>query len=216
MASKHTIYIVGIAVAFVASIGLGAMIVRYQGQGESYAPSSPKQNAQATSPVTQSSSAGSSTGQETATQKPPSDAFPEIPKQTGALTALDLSLGKLTIGDDMEKVRAILGNPKSSRLNEYGSTVYKFDTMEVVFQQDNKVIALVSESAAATTPRGIHDGSTAKEVFAAYGNNYNQSSYGGLKLYEYNVTSKDGRSCILRFAIRESDAIVDYISIRAV
>ena len=215
MASKRNICIGGIVVAFVASIGLGAMVVRYQGQGESYAPSPPKPNVQSIPTVTQSSSTGSSTGQETEAQKP-SDAFPEIPKQTGALTALDLSLGKLTIGDDMEKVRAILGNPKSSRLNEYGSTVYKFDAMEVVFQNDNKVIALVSESAAASTPRGIHDGSTAEEVFTAYGNNYNQSSYGGLKLYEYNITSKDGRSCILRFAVRESDTIVDYISMRAV
>ncbi len=215
MASKRNIYIGGIIVAFVASIGVGAMVVRYQGQGESYASSPPKPNVQTVPAVTPSASSVSPAGQETATQKP-SDAFPEIPKQTGALTALDLSLGKLTIGDDMEKVRAILGNPKSSRLNEYGSTVYKFDAMEVVFQQDNKVIALVSESETALTPRGIHDGSTAEEVFAAYGNNYNQSSYGGLKLYEYNVTSKDGRSCILRFAVRENDSIVDYISMRAI
>ncbi len=214
MASKRNIYIGGIVVAFVASIGLGAMVVRYQGQGESYAPSPPKPNVQSIPTVTQSSSTGSSTGQDATAQKS-SDAFPEIPKQTGALTALDLSLGKLTIGDDMEKVRAILGNPKSSRLNEYGSTVYKFDTMEVVFQQENKVIALVSESAAVSTPRGIHDGSTEQDVFATYGNNYNQSSYGGLRLYEYDVTSKDGRACILRFAVRESDAIVDYISMRA-
>lgn len=215
MASKRNIYIAGIVVAFVASIGLGAMVVRYQGQGESYTASPPKPKAQTVPAVTPSAAPVPPSGQETAAQKP-SDAFPEIPKQTGALTALDLSLGKLTIGDDMEKVRAIFGNPKSSRLNEYGSTVYKFDAMEVVFQNDNKVIALVSESAVASTPRGIHDGSTAEEVFAAYGNNYNQSSYGGLKLYEYNVTSKDGRACILRFAVRESDSIVDYISMRAV
>lgn len=215
MASKRNIYIAGIVVAFVASIGLGAMVVRYQGQGENYAPSPPKLSVQTSPIVTSPPSAVPAIGQDATAQKP-SNAFPEIPKQTGALTALDLSLGKLTIGDDMEKVRAILGNPQSSRLNEYGSTVYKFDTMEVVFQQENKVIALVSESSAVSTPRGIHDGSTAEEVFTAYGNNYNQSSYGGFKLYEYNVISKDGRSCILRFAVRENDAIVDYISMRAV
>lgn len=214
MTSKRNIYIAGIVVAFAASIGLGAMVVRYQGQGESYAPSPPKPPVHASPIVTPSPSAVPPTGQDATVQKP-SDAFPEIPKQTGALTALDLSLGKLTIGDDMEKVRAILGNPQSSRLNEYGSTVYKFATMEVVFQQENKVIALVSESAAVSTPRGIHDGSTEQDVFAMYGNNYNQSSYGGLRLYEYEVTSKDGRACILRFAVRESDAIVDYISMRA-
>lgn len=212
MTSKRNVYIAGIAAAFALSVGVGAMIVRWQGQGENYASPPPKPSASPTaaSPTTAAALGG---GQEAAAPKP-SGPYPEILKQTGALNALDLSLGKLTIGDSGEKVQAVLGNPQSSRLNEYGNTVYEFDAMEVVLYQDGKVGALVSRSAAVSTPRGIHDGSSAQDVFVAYGEGYAQSAYENLALYEYTVQSKDGRAGILRFAVRNSDALVDYISIR--
>ena len=129
------------------------------------------------------------------------------------LNALDLSLGVLTIGDPADKVRKALGEPNSTNAKDNGHTFCKYNSMEVVLYQD-KVSALVSYSAEAETPRGIHNDSTAQDVFNAYGTDYIESTYEGLTLYEYKVTSQDGHPCYLRFAVRGSDQKVDYISAR--
>ena len=64
------------------------------------------------------------------------------------------------------------------------------------------------------TPRGIHSGSTAQEVFDTYGTNFVNQRYEDLILYEYKVFSREGNPCWLRCAVRQSDNIVDYISMR--
>lgn len=84
--------------------------------------------------------------------------------------------------------------------------------MEVILS-NKKVIGLVSNFSDVSTPRNIHEGSPEKEIFAAYGNNYNASTYENLKLYEYSIPVGND-SCILRFAVRMSDYRVEYISIR--
>ena len=133
---------------------------------------------------------------------------------SSALNAQDLSLGNLTIHDREDKVQSILGNPISSS-NDNGSKRLKFKDIEVVLRQ-GKVSALVSLSSAVTTPRGIHEGSSAQEVFDKYGTNYEKSSYGDEILYEYVIQSSEGQSCYLRFAVNDSNGKVAYISVRFV
>lgn len=138
-----------------------------------------------------------------------------IPQQTGALNALDLSLGNFSIDDPEDKVRQSLGTPLKTSTDSDGSTRLKYDALEIVLR-NGKISALVSQTSAVSTPRGIHDGSIAQEVFDAYGTNYQSSSFEGTTLYEYTIISKNGTPCWLRFAIRNTDGRVDYISVRFV
>lgn len=194
-------YVLGIVIAFAVSVGIGAFIVSQQDDGKEYSFASSVDRKKATAPQTSEGN------------QPPNEEIPAIPKQSGQLNALDLSLGVLTIGDPADKVRKALGEPNSTNAKDNGHTFCKYNSMEVVLYQD-KVSALVSYSAEAETPRGIHNDSTAQEVFNAYGTDYIESTYEGLILYEYKVTSQDGHPCYLRFAVRGSDQKVDYISAR--
>ena len=128
------------------------------------------------------------------------------------LNAQDLSLGNLTIHDREDKVQSIFGNPISSS-NDNNSRRLKFKDIEVVLRQ-GKVSALVSLSSAVTTPRGIHEGSSAQEVFDKYGTNCEKSSYGDETLYEYPINSSEEKPCYLRFAVKNSNNKIAYISIR--
>ena len=194
-------YALGIVIAFALSVGIGAFIVSQQDDGKEYSFASSVERKKASdSPSTNGS-------------KPVAEEIPNIPKQSGQLNSLDLSLGVLTIGDPAEKVRKALGEPNSTKTKENGRIFCKYNSVEVVLYQD-KVSALVSYSTEAETPRGIHNESTAQEVFNVYGTNYIESTYEGLTLYEYEVTSQDGHPCYLRFAVRGTDQKVDYISAR--
>ena len=194
-------YVLGIVIAFAVSVGIGALVVSQRDDGKDYSFVSSVDRKKAVSPQTAESSQSAA------------EEIPAIPKQSGQLNALDLSLGVMTIGDSAEKVRKVLGEPNSTNTKENGRTFCKYNSMEVVLYQD-KVSALVSYSAEAATPRGIHNDSTAQEVFNAYGTDYIESTYEGLTLYEYEVTSQDGHPCYLRFAVRGTDQKVDYISAR--
>ena len=132
---------------------------------------------------------------------------------TGVFTGNDLTLGEFSIGDAQEKVNHILGKPQKVRQGNEGRVHYTYDDMEVVICQ-GKISALISNSPLAVTPRGIHEGSSLQEVVNLYGNDYLVSEYDGDTLYEYKVTSKDLHSCYLRFAIKNSNQRVDYISMR--
>ena len=198
------------------SIGAGYFFV---GQGEDYsavdsARRTPSQTTSATK--TESTPAQPAQPAESTAQpaQPATAQFSPPPKQSGALTALDLSLGVLTIDDPEEKVRQALGAPLSTKADG-DLTRLKYDTLEVVLR-NGKVSALVSQTSAVSTPRGIHDGSPAQKVFDEYGNDYESSSFENTTLYEYNATSKDGTPCWLRFAVRNEDSRVDYISVRFV
>ena len=138
-----------------------------------------------------------------------------IPQQTGALNALDLSLGNFSIDDPESKVRQALGTPLKTSTDPDGSARLTYDAIEFVIR-NGKISALVSQTSAASTPRGIHDGSPAQEVFDLYGTDYQSAPFEGMTLYEYAITSKDGTPCWLRFAVRDADRRVDYISIRFV
>ena len=192
------LYVAGLFVVLIISVGAGYFFVE---QGENYeAVDTTRRKSSVIEPST-------------APLVEPEKFSPPL-KQTGELNALDLSLGVLSIDDPEEKVRKALGVPFSSKADEYG-THEKFDSLEVVIR-NGKVVALVSQTSAVSTPRGIHDGSPAQKVFDEYGTNYKLSYFENLTLYEYTITSKDGTPCWLRFAVREEENKVDYISIRFV
>lgn len=196
----------------IISVGAGYFFV---GQGENYEPvntarteSSQNVTASPAEPSTKPAAESS-----TVSAGEPEKISPP-PKQTGQLNALDLSLGVLTIDDPEEKVRQALGEPLDKKVEDSGTRL-KFDTLEVVLR-NGKVSALVSQTSAVSTPRGIHDGSPAQKVFDEYGTDYEKSSYENTTLYEYTITSKNGTPCWLRFAVRDEENRVDYISIRFV
>lgn len=131
------------------------------------------------------------------------------------LNAGDLSLGKLSIDDRAEKAQSLLGNPNSVSTDSDGGKRLKYQDMEVVLH-GGKITALVSLTSKFSTPRGIRQGSTDQEVFKAYGIDYERTAYDNMTLYEYVINSYDGHPCYLRFAVRNSDGRVEYISERFV
>ena len=196
-------YVAGLVLALIISVGAGYFFV---GQGNDYSAvnvqPAPKVE---TPPVTQPQP---TTPSNTAAVNP-------IPQQTGALNALDLSLGNFSIDDPESKVRQALGTPLKNSIDSDGTTRLTYDAIEVVLR-NGKICALVSQTSAASTPRGIHDGSPAQEVFDLYGTDYRSEPFEGNTLYEYTITSKSGTPCWLRFAVRDADRRVEYISIRFV
>lgn len=191
--------------ALIVSIGAGYFFVA---QGEDYTAADLTRRDPSPQPSTnaESSAATPST--------PPTEKFSPPPEQHGTLNAADLSLGIFTIDDPEEKVRRALGEPLSTKFKE-GRAHLMYDNIEVV-TRNGKICALVSQTAAVATPRGIHDGSPAQEVFDRYGTDYQSSRYEDTTLYEYTITSRDGTPCWLRFAVRDDNGNVDYISIRFV
>ena len=139
--------------------------------------------------------------------------IPDVPRQFGELNALDLSLGALTIEDSVEKVYQVLGQPHEKKYEDNKTRRLKYDRLDVVVK-NGKISAFVCRVPSLKTPRGIHSGSTVQEVFDTYGTNFISQHYEDLILYEYKVFSREGKPCWLRCAVRSSDNIVDYISMR--
>ena len=129
-----------------------------------------------------------------------------------ALSASDLSMGALTIGDYEDKVYKILGQPNTIRQGQ-GRIYLDYEDIEVILYQ-GKIFTMISQTPKFSTPRGIREGSTIEDVFREYGNDYKLSYYDNEKLYEYFIDSVDGTPCRLRFAVRNSDVKVYYISVR--
>lgn len=138
--------------------------------------------------------------------KPDAKAIPEKIN-----TDTDLILGKIFIGQSLDEVVSLLGNPlKISEPNEQGQISYKFTDMSVSIT-DGVVTGFVSENGDFSTKRGIKQGDSLDKVIAQYGDNpYGNSKYGDTVLYEYKFISDKGDDCLLRFAIK--DNVVDYIS----
>lgn len=133
-------------------------------------------------------------------------------KNSGPLNGMDLSLGNITIGDTTEKVRSAMGNP-SRIVKENGQVHWKYNDIDVIVYE-NRVSEIISSTSAASTPRGFHEGSRISDVWQTYGNNYRHETYGNLDLYEYPITSNDGVPCLLRFAVRQGENTVNYVSMR--
>ncbi len=133
-------------------------------------------------------------------------------KTSGPLNGMDLSLGNITIGDTTEKVRSVMGSP-GRIVTENGQVHWKYNDIDVIVYE-NRVSEIISSTSAASTPRGFHEGSRISDVWQTYGNNYRHEKYGNLDLYEYPITSNDGVPCLLRFAVRQGENTVNYVSMR--
>ena len=213
-------YIAGLFVALIISIGAGYF---FSSRSEDYsAVNVQNRPPKIESPPPVAESTNSSTPQNEPPNQLVTESVPakpaevaQIPQQTGALNALDLSLGNFSIDDPESKVRQALGTPLKTSTDPDGSTRLTYDAIEFVLR-NGRISALVSQTSAVSTPRGIHDGSPAQEVFDTYGTDYQSSSFEGTTLYEYTITSKGGTPCWLRFAVRDEDRRVDYISVRFV
>lgn len=126
----------------------------------------------------------------------------------------DLSLGGLDIGDTKDDIKQVEKNLENDMKQEGTLTRYYYDDMQIVIE-DNKIVALISNNDSVETKKGLHQGSTFADVKKAYGIDYQQFDAGnGITCYEYSFKSQDGRDGLLRFAVKDSDHKVDYISVR--
>lgn len=126
----------------------------------------------------------------------------------------DLGLGGICIGYDKAEVYRLIGKENEiTNPDRSGNLRYQYPDMEVVVT-NGVVSAFVSKNSSVQTKRGIHQGSTIQDVRKAYGNDYLESTYDGMTLVEYKMTSLDNRECLLRFAIKNDR--VEYISARKI
>lgn len=144
---------------------------------------------------------------------PPKPTAP-APKPEVKVNVSDLSLGDISIGFSKERVYTLIGLENQITDSEFsGHLRYQYPDMEVVITR-NVVTAFISKTARVSTSRGIHQGSSLRDVINAYGEGYSSFEFDGSTLYEYPFTSTDGKNCLLRFAIK--NGIVDYISGRVI
>lgn len=132
-----------------------------------------------------------------------------VKKESNQNAASDLSLAGISLGDDIDKMYAVLGRERQIK-HQGKYTFYLYDNVQVGME-NGIVKALVSNNRLAETKRGIHEGSGLEDVFYEYGNDYYETDYNELILYEYTFPNQKG---ILRFAVNKSDNRVNYISVR--
>lgn len=130
------------------------------------------------------------------------------------LKAKDLTLGKLSIGDNTSTIRSAMGKPIEV-VTENGQLHWKYHEIDITLVNDT-ISTLISNSPGAFTPRGIHEDSSIDDVFKNYGKDYRYEEYNNIQLYEYQITSKDSAACLLRFAVKKGENKVYYISMRKI
>lgn len=134
--------------------------------------------------------------------------------ETAKEAKTDLSLGGLDLGDkksDIEKAK--LGKENDTK-EESGLVFHYYDDVQVATDGD-EVVGLKSVSDRLATKRGIHQGDSLADVKKAYGSDFQKSAgEDGMTYYEYAFQTDDGEEGLLRFAIRNSDQKVGYISAR--
>ena len=134
--------------------------------------------------------------------------------ETAKEAKTDLSLGGLDLGDkksDIEKAK--LGKENDTK-EESGLVFHYYDDVQVATDGD-EVVGLKSVSDRLATKRGIHQGDSLADVKKAYGSDFQKSAgEDGMTYYEYAFQTDAGEEGLLRFAIRNSDQKVGYISAR--
>ena len=139
---------------------------------------------------------------------------PALPSAPSAAADKNYALGEVALNDTVKDVVAKIGKPSSRQARDSGKEKATYDNMMEVIYANGRVIGLVSLSPSIKAAKGVHEGSSLSEVIAAYGNGYTKSTYDKNDLYEYSGNDDHGKQYILRFAVRQSDGRVDYISIR--
>lgn len=141
-----------------------------------------------------------------------STANPASTEKKAIIADSDLSLGGVALGYSINQMHDIFG--KETSIDDKGTyKFYNYSDIQVGIKND-KVDALVSNSSAVETKRGIRQGSTLQDVLNKYGDNYYKTDYNDLILYEYTFAADNGKNGILRFAIDKSNNQVNYISVR--
>ncbi|MBR1580508.1 MAG: hypothetical protein IJ668_08435 [Selenomonadaceae bacterium] len=137
------------------------------------------------------------------------------------LGADDLRLGDIEIEESADSVLKKLGNPDDSDIsNPNGDIILHYGKpsprMDITINPTTNdwVEMIVAVGADVKTPRGISALSSRGDVTSFYGVDCKRSQYENLDLYEYEIASKSGQPCILRFAVNQNDNRVNYISIR--
>ncbi|MBQ9478982.1 MAG: hypothetical protein IJU71_05435, partial [Selenomonadaceae bacterium] len=137
------------------------------------------------------------------------------------LGADDLRLGDIEIEEDTDSVLKKLGNPDDSDIsNPNGDIILHYGKpsprMDITINPTTNDWAemIVAVGADVSTPRGLKPSSAVGDVTSFYGVGYKKSQYENLDLYEYEIESRSGAPCILRFAVNQNDNRVNYISIR--
>jgi len=122
-------------------------------------------------------------------------------------------MGNVKLGDSLAEAEKVLGEPTKKTEKETGKLRYVYPLMDVAYDY-GEVTGTAADDARVTTPMGIHPGSSLQDVLNAYGTDYLLSAYGDLDLYEYKYRDERGRPYLLRFAVKQNNGTVNYISIR--
>ena len=158
------------------------------------------------------SSSASKSPSTTTAQATTSNTSKPVQKEAKREMKSDLSLGGLDLDMTVDEVHKALGKENSTKEEGELHILYYPDLH--VNTRDKIVSALVSESPAAETKRGIHEGSSLADIQKAYGTDCATMDYDDLTLYEYSFKSLKGHDGLLRFAVKKSDNTVKYISVR--
>ncbi len=124
-------------------------------------------------------------------------------------------VGNIRLDENMSSTNKKLGTPANKIVKENGKINCEYSTMDVSFFND-KIIGIAVDDKNISTPKGLHAGSALQDVLNAYGSDYMLSTYDDLDLYEYEYKDDNGRPYYLRFAVKQANGLVKYISIRYV
>lgn len=124
----------------------------------------------------------------------------------------ELSLGRLELGDKIDKMHEILGKETSQR-QDGDFEFYIYPNVEVIVR-NGRIETLISKDDTVATKQGIRSGMTYADVVNTYGKPTFVSDVDGLQLCEYKFDGFDERYGLLRFAINPETQLIDYISIR--
>lgn len=138
------------------------------------------------------------------------------PEDTSYLNARsELSLNGMDLDISVDAVKRVLGKPNKVE-NRDGYERYFYDTIEMAFNKSGKLDGIVTDDPKFKTLRGLHVGSTYSDVVNKYGSGSSDMNQGDLILHEYSFTSLDGKQGLLRFAVKKSTNVVNYISVRII
>lgn len=155
-------------------------------------------------------SSPTNSNQPTQTQTP----APSAPQKTSSTKASnEISIGGVSLGDSINSVSGKFGQPSKNDTAPTGFARLSYGSAFAVDYNHDKAACLISYSPNYSTSRGIHVGSTMQDFIAAYGDDYSIYRNGGLEMYEYR-SRFDGKDIITRFAVKEGQSSVHYISIR--